>query len=187
MPYQLLLMRHAKSDHGDLSLSDHDRPLSPRGRADAPFMAQWLARMQLVPSLILCSTALRTRETAELMLDRWSETQTEVVHCESLYLASAEAMLWTLASEHRGLHRVMLLAHNPGISMLSSVLSRKALSMPTSAIAAFDCSVDAAADRSDHGFDHENSSSVFDSLASSSDVALTHFVTPKELVKEPDA
>jgi len=32
----LLLLRHAKSDWGDSSLRDFDRPLAPRGERDAP-------------------------------------------------------------------------------------------------------------------------------------------------------
>ena len=37
---QLLLIRHAKSDWGDFSLPDFDRPLNERGKRDAPEMAQ---------------------------------------------------------------------------------------------------------------------------------------------------
>lgn len=184
MTYQLLLMRHAKSDHGDHSLSDHDRPLSSRGQRDAPRMAEWMLQEGLVPSLILCSTALRTRETATLMMEAWSGTQTDLVQCESLYLSSPETMLWTLASEHRGIDRVMVLAHNPGISMLSSVLSKTNLSMPTSALAAFDCVGDDCHDKDGDG---EEFISPFDSLASSSSCVLTHFATPKELADESDA
>ena len=41
---ELILVRHAKSDWGDPSLPDHDRPLNTRGRSDAPVMAARLAR-----------------------------------------------------------------------------------------------------------------------------------------------
>ena len=39
----LLLARHAKSDWGDASVRDHDRPLNARGLRDAPAMATRLA------------------------------------------------------------------------------------------------------------------------------------------------
>jgi phosphohistidine phosphatase len=37
---ELLLVRHAKSDWGDPSLDDFDRPLNGRGKRDAPVMAE---------------------------------------------------------------------------------------------------------------------------------------------------
>ena len=38
----LYLVRHAKSDWGDQSLADFDRPLNKRGKKDAPFMGKVL-------------------------------------------------------------------------------------------------------------------------------------------------
>ena len=35
MSKQLLVLRHAKSDHGNPGLRDHDRPLNQRGREAA--------------------------------------------------------------------------------------------------------------------------------------------------------
>ena len=69
-------MRHAKSDWSDDSLADHERRLNPRGRHDAPRMADWLAEVDLVPDMILSSTSVRTRETVELMLHQWSAEPT---------------------------------------------------------------------------------------------------------------
>ena len=51
---RLVLMRHAKSDWGDNSLSDHDRPLNRRGMEDAPSMAQWIEENDLIPDQIIC-------------------------------------------------------------------------------------------------------------------------------------
>ena len=51
----LILMRHAKSDWSDSSLSDHDRPLNSRGQRDAPRMANWLAESDWIPDVVLSS------------------------------------------------------------------------------------------------------------------------------------
>ena len=67
MKRTLLLMRHAKSDWNDSSLPDFDRPLNARGKKTAPVMGQWLIEHDLVPELILSSTAYRARETTELV------------------------------------------------------------------------------------------------------------------------
>ncbi len=62
----LLLMRHAKSDWDADYESDHDRPLNDRGLKSARLMGRVLADEGLVPDLIISSTALRARTTAEL-------------------------------------------------------------------------------------------------------------------------
>lgn len=61
---QLILVRHAKSDWGDASLTDHDRPLNARGRQNAPMMAERLAETEPAAPRIISSTALRARTTA---------------------------------------------------------------------------------------------------------------------------
>jgi phosphohistidine phosphatase len=63
---RLLLFRHAKSDSPQGG-SDHERPLGPRGRHDAPRMGEEMARRGLKPELALVSTATRTRETFALV------------------------------------------------------------------------------------------------------------------------
>jgi len=63
---RLILIRHAKSGWDNPELADHDRPLAPRGRKAAVWLGDTLRTEGWVPDLILCSTALRTRETVEL-------------------------------------------------------------------------------------------------------------------------
>ncbi|WP_030664711.1 histidine phosphatase family protein [Streptomyces rimosus] len=62
---RLLLLRHAKADRPP-GTADHERPLSERGRRDARAAGQLLAKEDWLPDLVLCSTALRTRETWDL-------------------------------------------------------------------------------------------------------------------------
>ncbi len=63
----LLVLRHAKSDRSNDTLRDHDRPLAPRGEADAPRMGAALAALDMIPDCIVTSTAVRARETAHLV------------------------------------------------------------------------------------------------------------------------
>ena len=63
----LLLMRHAKSSWKQVGLADHEWPLNMRAKGDAPRMGNLLWERDLVPELILCSTALRARRTAEIV------------------------------------------------------------------------------------------------------------------------
>lgn len=124
----LILFRHAKSDWPP-GVADRDRPLGPRGRLAAGAMADWLLERALVPERVLCSAALRTRQTLALALDRWAGDEAahpapEALYRPDLYLASPERMLQVLAEEGGDAERVMMVGHNPGIHLLAAGLAR---------------------------------------------------------------
>lgn len=134
----LILVRHAKSDWGDPSLDDHDRPLNARGMRDAPVLARRLAVRGLRPDALLSSTALRARTTAEFFgaaLELAPELDPE------LYGAPASDLLPAAAA--RGVPAVVVVAHDPGMTILAERLSGGAIAhMPTCAVATFGWSTD---------------------------------------------
>ncbi|MFI1928214.1 SixA phosphatase family protein [Streptomyces sp. NPDC020377] len=67
---RLVVLRHAKSAWPE-GVPDHERPLAPRGRRDAPAAGRALAEAGCVPDLALCSTAARARGTWELAAAEW--------------------------------------------------------------------------------------------------------------------
>lgn len=71
---RLILMRHAKSSW-KFDVADKERPLNSRGRKSAAGVAEELARLGRIPSLVLSSDARRTRETLELMNLKGSESK----------------------------------------------------------------------------------------------------------------
>ena len=110
----LFLLRHAKSSWSEPGLADFDRPLNERGRRAAPLIARHLARGGLLPDLILCSAALRTRETLALMLPGLARDA--VVRIESgLYGADAGTLLRRLERVEAAVDCILLIAHNPGL------------------------------------------------------------------------
>lgn len=129
----LALVRHAKSDWGDPGLDDHDRPLNDRGRRDAPVLAARLAQTGFRPRALLTSTALRARTTAGYFADALG------VHAEEraeLYGAPARTLLSAAAAS--GAPQVMVVAHDPGMSVLADALSKGEIgAMPTCAVAVF--------------------------------------------------
>ncbi len=141
MTKQLILMRHAKSDWGSPDLADHDRPLNKRGRAAAPQMADWLLQQGFVPDRILCSSAVRTQQTAERMLPQWDSDVAVQVNGD-LYLASPERILHSICSDAGDAACLMVLAHNPGMQTLVSHLADNYLSFPTAAVAVFELDID---------------------------------------------
>lgn len=135
---QLVLMRHAKSSWANQDLSDHQRPLNERGRRAAPLMSRWLSQNSLLPDQTLCSTAVRTRETAELIRSS-KQSESRVSFHESLYLATASQILDAIATHgDPAVTTLLVIGHNPGLESLASILSGQALSMPTAAIAHFE-------------------------------------------------
>jgi len=144
----LILMRHAKSDWGDESLPDHDRPLNRRGRRDAPQMARWLSDSDLIPDTILISSSVRTRETVALMMDTWtmepsgtmepSETsESKMSFSEDLYHASPEEIIGVIQCDGGESRCLLVVAHNPGMTSLVSHFADRFTEMPTAAIAVF--------------------------------------------------
>ncbi|NPV56273.1 MAG: histidine phosphatase family protein [Anaerolineae bacterium] len=130
----LLVMRHAKSSWKDNKLADKDRPLNKRGKKDAPMMGKHIRARELLPQLILCSSAERARATAKAVVDK-SEYTGEVRYLDDLYLAELDCILEVLHDLPEDLDRVMVIGHNPGLESLVQILSHQVDSLPTAAIA----------------------------------------------------
>jgi len=114
-------MRHAKSSWDDPRLSDHDRPLNPRGRAAATAMRRMMQDVGLAPDLILVSTARRTLQTLEA-LEPWEDTPL-VEPMDGLYLATSAQLLQILRRTAETVRSVLLLGHNPGLHDLALELA----------------------------------------------------------------
>ena len=116
----LLLFRHAKSSWDDPSLDDHDRPLAPRGIRDAPRMGRFIAHLDSPPDLILCSTAVRTRETLRLALAPMLEAVVpEISFDRDLYEVSARQILGIISATPDSVATMMVIGHNPGMQDLA--------------------------------------------------------------------
>jgi phosphohistidine phosphatase len=138
---ELLALRHAKSDHGDRTLRDHDRTLNERGRGAAPRVGQLLVRENLLPDLVLCSTAVRAMETAALVMTA-SGCTAEIEFLEELYLASPDTILDTAMRRGEDHGRVMVVGHNPGMEDVMTLLGLGMHEMPTAALAHISFDVD---------------------------------------------
>ena len=89
----ILLLRHAKSAWGQPGLEDHDRPLNKRGARAAESMAEHIIHNAPRPDLILCSTAVRTRQTLAPLVHRLTNPAPPIALEKGLYLASEHALL----------------------------------------------------------------------------------------------
>jgi phosphohistidine phosphatase len=119
---RLWLLRHAKSSWDDPGLPDPDRPLAPRGRRAAELLAAHLAASDIRPSLVLCSSSLRTRQTLAAILPTLGDAF-EVRIERALYGAGAAQLLDRLRRLSNRASSAMLIAHNPGIQDLALALA----------------------------------------------------------------
>lgn len=140
MSLTLLLMRHAKSDWSNDSLTDHERPLNQRGQKAAPLMGRHLALRRLVPDLLITSNAVRATQTAALVAEACGYAG-KIVERSNLYLAPPKTYLELLRDIPSTAQRVMMIGHNPGLSDLASQLTAHECSMPTGAV----CQIEFAA------------------------------------------
>ena len=145
----LLLVRHAKSSWEQSGVTDHDRPLNHRGRRDAPDMGRRLAERGVAPDVILSSTALRARTTAELMAAALGFGADRIVADERLYGASDDEVLGVIRELGDDVGSAMVVGHNPETASLAHRFSDEIGEMPTCAVAEFTFDIDAWRDLGD--------------------------------------
>jgi phosphohistidine phosphatase len=119
----VLLLRHAKSAWSQPGLDDHDRPLNRRGERAAEAMADHIVRNVSRPDLILCSTAVRTRQTLAPLVHRLTVPAPPISLERGLYLASADVLLERLRTLTEEVGTVLLIGHNEGIGELAEGLA----------------------------------------------------------------
>lgn len=118
-------------------MPDKDRPLSDRGKRDAPKMGKRLAKRDVKPDLILSSPAMRALTTAEIIAKRLDYKLKEIVVDDRLYAGEADDLLKLIHELGDTLKRVMLFGHNPELTELAHRLSSEITHMPTCAVAEF--------------------------------------------------
>jgi len=177
---EVVLLRHAKSAWPDVP--DHDRPLAPRGRRDAPVMGRWLRAAGLLPDQVVCSTARRARETWQLAQAGLGATP-PVRFDTFVYQASAMQLLDLVRGIPTDTGTLLIVGHDPAVPELAlalatpsrpvgtvavsgtgppSVFERMRAKFPTAAIAVLEFT------------------GSWDELVPGS-ARLTHFVTPRDL------
>jgi phosphohistidine phosphatase len=113
----LTVFRHAKAERAEAYAADHERALQERGRDDARTMGRFLASSGEPLDLVVASSALRTRQTAEIAAEagRWSapiEVRPE------LYENDAGALLRVLRETGPAARHVLVVGHEPSCSEL---------------------------------------------------------------------
>ncbi len=138
----LYILRHAKSSWKFEELSDHDRPLSKRGRDDAPMMGQELAARNAIPDMILSSPAVRAITTATLVGKELEFDPDDIAIDERIYGADRNDLLEVVQETPEEVDSLLLIGHNDALSEFANMLSPEPVgSIPTTGVLAleFDC------------------------------------------------
>ncbi len=130
----LLLLRHAKSSWKDDSLNDHERPLKKRGKKDAKRIAKVILENDLIPDLILSSSAMRARETVAIIIENL-DTDIETIFSRELYMAEPEDFFEILSAIDNPHQIVMIVGHNPGLEAFLQILGGEIEALPTAGLA----------------------------------------------------
>jgi phosphohistidine phosphatase len=156
---RLLLLRHAKTENDAPSGQDQDRRLDDRGRLDAAAIGGWIGRHPPLPDAVLVSTAVRTRQTWEIVREAMRDTAKDlappprVEFPAELYGADPAQLLQIIRmAEATDPGRLMVIGHNPGMHELALALTgaggdaaaKKALedNLPTAGLAIFDFAIE---------------------------------------------
>ena len=138
----LYVMRHGKAEDG-FDKTDYKRKLNSKGIKRSVKVGLKLKDRKGELDTIICSSSLRTVETAEIMADFFDFPQADIKKYNELYLAPVNVILEYVYSLDDSVSNVLLVGHNPGLSELIGSLSRQLTDyLPTSALIALKIDID---------------------------------------------
>ena len=136
---RLILLRHAKSDWNSGVLSDVDRPVSARGQHALSIVAAEVGAFVQPDSFVLCSPAVRTRQTFDLARPHWPDCRFNII--DSLYEGEVRALSQAVKGVGKAAECVIVIGHNPGLVMflnwclVEEEITADCVHMPTSCAA----------------------------------------------------
>lgn len=141
MKRRLILMRHGKSAWDTAALEDHTRPLSDRGRREAPWVAARLLELGWRPERVVSSDSERTRQTYTCLRSIFGDPL-PVEFTRELYLPDVDAVRGAIARLPPEARGVLLLGHNPGFEEALAWLSGADERLKTSSAALLETEAD---------------------------------------------
>lgn len=120
----IYIVRHARAHRRGDSSEDFSRELTEDGKLDAHRVGLFLKKRNILPDLVLSSTAKRAVQTAQILADEMMYSRSEIDFDDSLYEIEVEDLLQILHHLNNDHQSVMLVGHNPPMSILADYLTR---------------------------------------------------------------
>lgn len=118
----LFLLRHAKAAWAEPGGRDFDRKLEKSGKADAFAIAATMAINGWFPQTVLCSSAVRTRETLQEAIPPLGITVDKAIFSDALFTTDAAGYLDAIRACGDA-KSVLVIGHNPMIEDLALALA----------------------------------------------------------------
>jgi phosphohistidine phosphatase len=110
----LLVLRHAKTEDVRPASKDSERRLTPDGERQAQEVGQYLQTQGITVDTVLCSSAVRARQTLELLKLGDQLLQDRVEIADRLYNAGADTLINAVRELPDDCHVALLVGHAPG-------------------------------------------------------------------------
>ena len=123
MSKTVYIVRHAKSRYAYPGESDFSRPLNETGIKEVLKMADRFATLKDKIDKIFCSSALRTKQTANGLCSSWGIEKNKIQFEDGLYHATEEALIRFITSVSNTYNTVFIVAHNPGVTNFVNEIS----------------------------------------------------------------
>ena len=121
----LVLIRHAKALKETLTITDFDRPLAEKGMEDAIKVGSILRKNNIIPNLIIASSAKRTEQTAKLIAASNGYKNEDIILKEKLYQSDTALYCDIIGELPTEKKIVFIIGHNPGITDFINQLDAK--------------------------------------------------------------
>ena len=123
----IYVLRHAKSSWDNSNLSDFDRPLADRGISDAKKMSNFLKDMNIKIDRVLCSNAIRAKETFDLTADGFNFEIDKATYLDKLYFGDTTTIIQDLKELDESLNNILIVGHNPTLHYLVEILTNESI------------------------------------------------------------
>lgn len=138
----IILVRHAKSSWENFSQKDEERPLTERGKKNAPEMAGRLLKKKVEIDAFLSSPAKRAKSTAELFAREFGVDKKHIIVVPGLYMPGKEAFSSIIRNAPEKAGSIALFSHNNGITEFANLLCETRIDhMPTCSVFAVKCPI----------------------------------------------
>ena len=124
---EIYVLRHAKSSWDNSNLSDFDRPLADRGISDAKKMSNFLKDMNIKIDRVLCSNAIRAKETFDLTADGFNFEIDKATYLDKLYFGDTTTIIQDLKELDESLNNILIVGHNPTLHYLVEILTNESI------------------------------------------------------------
>ncbi len=112
----LYLLRHVDTEKTSTK-GDFKRTITPFGISQTALLAKYINKNNIMPDLILCSDAIRTKQTLEL-INKVCNFKSNILYLNELYNAQTNVLENQVLMADNSVNSLMLIGHNPAITML---------------------------------------------------------------------